>query len=93
MHAAVVGKQARPEDACMKTCFIHFCKQGDQSCTFCAVNVRCFVMSMLGLCARNSEWNSWYTTAIIRKQYKLFINNYNQLMFMHAGSPPQYIVF
>ena len=24
MHAVVVGKQARPEDACMKMCFIHF---------------------------------------------------------------------
>ena len=101
MHAAMVGKQARPEDACMKTCFIHFCKQVDRSCTLHAVNVRHFVLSMLGLCAWNSEWNSWYATAIICKQYKLFINStkyirkqlYNQLMFMHSGSPPQYIVF
>ena len=46
MHAAVVGKQARPEDACMKMCFIYFCKQGDQSC------VR-YVLSMLhALCCR-----------------------------------------
>ena len=48
MHAAV-------EDACMKTCFIHFCKQGDRSCMLCVVNVRRFMLSMLGLHARNSE--------------------------------------
>ena len=35
-----------------------------------------FVLLTLGLLARNSEWNSWYATAIIRKQYKLFVNNY-----------------
>ena len=74
MYAAVVGEQARPEDACMKTCFIHVCKQGG-SCALCPVNVICFVLSMLGLCARNSEWNSWYAAAITRKHYKLFVNS------------------
>ena len=80
MHAAVVDKQARPKDACMKTCFIHFCKQGDRSCALCAVNVTFFVLSMLGLRVRNAESNSWYATTIIRKQYKLFVNNYNHAL-------------
>ena len=54
----------------MKTCFIHFCKQGDRSCTLCAINVTRFMLLMLGLHARNSEWNLWYAAAIT-----IFVNS------------------
>ena len=88
MHAAVVGKQAQHEDACMKTCFTYFCKQVDRSCTLCAVNVRHFMLSMLGLCAQNSEWNSWYATAII-----IIIFAFNHIIYLNKACCNVYMWF
>ena len=75
---------------CVLLCIPIFNKQCDKQNeqTLCAVNVRHFVLLMLGLRARNSEWNSWYATAII-----IIIFAFNHIIYLNKACCNVYMWF